>query len=289
MTTTASTLISKLTVDPIMQARGSIDHDVVLEYAASMLEGCEFPAVSAVYDGERLWVWDGFHRIHASEEAGNDSIMVQFDHGTKRDAWMLSLGANSTHGLVRTREEKREAVRRAMADPQLASESDRALALICHVSRPFIADMRPKLLTKNAPDDDEGLPPGNVATPRDKPDTAPKNSRAVKPVATPTPTHTNEAGEAVSEAESLRERNAMLVEENGRLMDRLALHASEATEDEKLMMAEGLESLRAEVSNLTVSVRAANTSRDGYIKENAELKKQLKMQSKELDKLKGKR
>lgn len=272
-----------------MQARGCLDLDVVSEYAASMLEGREFPAVSAIYDGERLWLWDGFHRAKASEEAGNDSIMVQFNNGTKRDAWMLSLGANSTHGLVRSREEKREAVRRAMADPELAAESDRALALICNVSRPFIAEMRPKMLTKSAPEESEVLHAGNVATPRDKPDTAPTKGKTTKPVATPTPTHMNEAGEAVSEAESLRERNEMLVEENSRLMDRLALHASEATEDEKLMMAEGLESLRAEVSNLTVSVRAANTSRDGYIKENAELKKQLKMQAKELDKLKGKR
>lgn len=59
-------------------------------------------------------------------------------------------------------------------------------------------------------------------------------------------------------------------------------------ESEKTMAKDLIEILRAEVHTLTQTLKAANSSRDALMQENAQLKRQCQMNRKELEKLKAK-
>ena len=77
----------------------------------------------------------------------------------------------------------------------------------------------------------------------------------------------------------------VLSDENDRLNDRLALESMEATAEEKRAAAETLAELRAKIKTLEAELKAVKASRDGYMQENAQLKKQVAMQRKQLDKV----
>jgi len=64
--------------------------------------GDEFPPVQVVYDGAEYWLWDGFHRLHARKRNGLYTVPAIVRQGTRRDAVLLSVGANATHGFRRT-------------------------------------------------------------------------------------------------------------------------------------------------------------------------------------------
>ena len=89
---------------------------------------------------------------------------------------------------------------------------------------------------------------------------------------------------ALSEA---REAVGILTEENDRLNDRLAVDAMDATEEEKALCSETIANLRALNKTLTAELKAVKASRDEYMRENGELKKQIKSQRAQLDKLKA--
>jgi hypothetical protein len=63
----------------------------------------ELPPVKVVenHDGTSL-VWDDLHTSAAYASAGREQVPVEIHAGDWRKAWELSLGANATHGLVRT-------------------------------------------------------------------------------------------------------------------------------------------------------------------------------------------
>lgn len=88
--------------------------------------------------------------------------------------------------------------------------------------------------------------------------------------------------EALAEA---KEAISILSEENDRLTDRLAVEAMDASEEEKRQAAETISELRAKVKTLEAELAAVKVSRDTYMRENLQLKKQVAMQRKQLDKV----
>lgn len=66
-----------------------------------------------------------------------------------------------------------------------------------------------------------------------------------------------------------------LAQENERLSDRLAVEAMDASEDEKTQASETIRDLRALVKTLEAEVGALKVSRDTYMRESSELKKQI--------------
>jgi hypothetical protein len=64
--------------------------------------------------------------------------------GTRRDAVLFSVGANATHGLRRTNEDKRRSVMTLLNDPEWARWSDREIARQCGVDNSFVSRLRPK-------------------------------------------------------------------------------------------------------------------------------------------------
>lgn len=134
--------IASLRRDGGTQPRAGLDPVTVEAYADSAREGARFPDIGVVYDGTDHWVWDGFHRIAGFEAAGLAEIGAEVRSGTRRDAVLLAAGANATHGLRRTNEDKRRAVLILLGDPEWAAWSDREIARRAHVGPPLVAELR---------------------------------------------------------------------------------------------------------------------------------------------------
>ena len=79
---------------------------------------------------------------------------------------------------------------------------------------------------------------------------------------------------------------SILSEENDRLSARLAVAAMDATPEEKALASETIDGLQAQVKTLTAELDAVKASRDNYMRESSELKKQCAGYKRQLDKLK---
>jgi uncharacterized ParB-like nuclease family protein len=124
-----------------MQVRASMSEDVVSEYMEALQDGAEFPPLSCVFDGTTYWLTDGFHRLEAYRRAGKHEVPVSITNGSHGDALKLALGANISHGLRRTNEDKRKAVKVAWENcVELGlgeNPSARLIADLCGVHHTF--------------------------------------------------------------------------------------------------------------------------------------------------------
>jgi hypothetical protein len=93
----------------------------------------------------KLIVVDGEHRRKAACEAGWSTVDAVVIDGTLHEAALDAIKANQTHGLPRTREDKRRAIIAALKHPELAGKSNRELASIAGVSHPTIDTVRKEL------------------------------------------------------------------------------------------------------------------------------------------------
>jgi len=137
--------LSDIRTDGGTQARAGIDQAVVAEYAAAIGEGADFPSLVVFSDGEQLWLADGFHRLAAYRAAGVEEVDCLLKHGTQRDAVLWSVGANSTHGLRRSNQDKRNAVSKLLGDEEWVQWSDREIAKRCGVDHKTVAGCRMSL------------------------------------------------------------------------------------------------------------------------------------------------
>lgn len=127
------------------QTRVQLNAAAVKEYGEAMTEGVHFPPVIVFFDGTDHWLADGFHRVQASMDIGALSIDAEIRPGNQRDARLYSAGANGSHGVQRTNEDKRRAVQTLLADAEWAKWSDREIARQCKVHHQMVSNMRPHL------------------------------------------------------------------------------------------------------------------------------------------------
>ncbi len=122
-----------------------VDKDVLAEYAEAMRGGATFAAVDLFYDAREraYWISDGHHRYWAAVDSKTKTLPVNIHIGGKLDAFIHALGANA--GLPRTIEDKRHTIRRALANPEIADRSDRAMAHLCRVGRTLVGEVRKQL------------------------------------------------------------------------------------------------------------------------------------------------
>jgi N6-adenosine-specific RNA methylase IME4 len=141
---TESVLIArdKIRRDGGTQPRAGLNDATVAEYAEAKSRGVKFPPLQTTFDGTDYWLWDGFHRDAADGLQGLIEVWCEVRAGTRRDAVLLAAGANATHGLRRTNEDKRRAVLILLDDPEWSQWSDREIARRTHVSHPLVAEMR---------------------------------------------------------------------------------------------------------------------------------------------------
>jgi len=122
------------------QTRAAINEAAVQEYADAMTASVQFPPIVVFHDSANYWVADGFHRILASRRIGAINIEADVKSGTRIDAIKFGLGANISHGVRRTNDDKARAAQIALKEfPTLSS---REIAKICGVSATFIESFR---------------------------------------------------------------------------------------------------------------------------------------------------
>ena len=131
-------------IDGGTQPRAALNEAAVAEYVEAI---DHLPPVTVFFDGSDNWLADGFHRYHAHRTAGRDSLVANVINGTKRDAVLYSAGANHSHGLRRSNEDKRRAVTTLLQDSEWGSWSDNKVAECCAVSQPFVSSVRRSLIT----------------------------------------------------------------------------------------------------------------------------------------------
>ena len=140
------TAIVALTLDVRLQSRCRLDPKTIDRYVEILQEGGDLDPIQAIRDAKSaLWVWDGFHRTEAYRRAARDTIPLIWQAGTFEDAFRLSLGANSSHGLPRTRADLRRAIERALNNPQYREWSNRKIAELCGTTHKTVESVRKRL------------------------------------------------------------------------------------------------------------------------------------------------
>jgi hypothetical protein len=134
--------LRKIRMNGGTQPRAGLNDETVAEYAAAMQSGALFPPVVVFYDGTDYWLADGFHRLNAHLVSDAQEIACEVHSGTQRDAVLYAAGANATHGLRRSNDDKRRAVLMLLEDDEWSQWSDRVIAEKCGVSHPFVGKVR---------------------------------------------------------------------------------------------------------------------------------------------------
>lgn len=258
-------------IDCGTQSRVDIDQQTVSSYAELIKEGTVFPPVTVYFDGVHYYLADGFHRYFAHKAAGHEEILAEVRNGTLRDAVLAALEANSTHGLPRTNADKRKAVQMMLDDFEWSDWSNTEIARRCRVSHTFVNKLRP------ADGSAKKHIRGGVEVER-------KEGKQ-KPVDTKVPVEPQQPPKQPTEYTQEDEALKYLTEENQRLADRLAVAATDATEEEKSLAAETIEELREQVKMLEMELDSVKRSRDIFQSECNELKKQCLSQQRQLKKL----
>jgi len=143
MTTEKQTLrLDQIRIDGGTQPRVQIDEQVVAEYAELYGNAVDLPPVTVFYDGTNHWLADGFHRYWANKRIDCEYVFAYVHEGTQRDAVLYSVGANASHGLRRTNDDKQKAIQTLLADEEWSQWSDREIAKRCGVDHKTVGAAR---------------------------------------------------------------------------------------------------------------------------------------------------
>lgn len=138
-------LIDSIRREASTQARSGTNDDAIAEMAEVLKNGGELPDVDVFFDGADYWLADGFHRVDAHEEAGEDFVEAIVRPGGEREARLFAAQANKAHGVRRTNADKRRAVEILIKDTEWRQWSDRRIAEHCGVGPDLVADVRRQL------------------------------------------------------------------------------------------------------------------------------------------------
>jgi AraC-like DNA-binding protein len=270
--------ISDIVLDPAAQARVELSEQVVCEYSEAMLNGDDFPVPHLVFDGVIYYVADGFHRIKAAERAGFMDIEAHVTQGDLRDAVLISVGSNACHGLRRTLEDRRKAVRMLLADDEWGQWSDREIASACHVSRELVAKVRKE--TGNTPTEVRCNRGGRALL------TRPSRKRKDTHLAETSQIRDEEFDQREVEIEELRAAAESVYREKKAVEDRLTAALAGGDEAAREEAFQRLTAIRDELRLAEIELKAVTSSRDQLQHENAELMRQIQMQRNFIDRLK---
>jgi ParB-like chromosome segregation protein Spo0J len=266
-------------LDSAAQARAQISEQIVGEYAEAMRGGEEFPPIKVVFDGLYYFVADGFHRIKAAQLAGLTEIEADISDGGLREAVLIAAGANSSHGLRRTLEDRRKAVRMVLADEEWAQWSDVEVARICKVSRELVAKIRAQT----------GVTPASVRCNRgDKQFTIrpARRRRELHPAETSRMTDQTDFDQGAVELEECRAAAEFAFNQKEAAEDRLTAALAGGDDDAREEAAQTLAALRAELRQAEIARAAITSSRNSYQSENCELMQQIRNREQFIKKLK---
>jgi ParB-like chromosome segregation protein Spo0J len=226
------------------------------------------------FDGTDYWMSDGFHRYHAALRIGMSTFPCEVETGTPRDALFFGSSANNLHGQPMDNADKRKVTMIFVEDFEWGEWSNAEIARKVGVSAPFVAKMR----GESAPAVRKYITPkGKVAEKRtpEKKDKPAKPAKAAPVVEAPKPADPP----AVDHRQEMVDE---LIAQNETLTDRLAVKVMDATAEEKKAAEDLIKQLREEIRILKLEMNAVKSSRDKFQLENAQLKRQISMQQRQL-------
>jgi hypothetical protein len=266
--------IGALVMDERLQSRTEINETTVAEYAESIKNGDEFPAVLVYFDGINYNLTDGYHRAHAHKRAGKASILCEVVNGTFRDAQLRAAGVNANHGMRRTHADKRKAVMMLLDDLEWSEWGNSEIARRCGVSPTFVAGLR----DGGAPDVIKYKTSGGAVAKKAK--AAGRAAKEKEPEL--------KGPEIVPEREDHKQEAIdMLLAQNEELKARVAVVAMDATAEEKQAATDLIAELQEELRIAKIELDAVKKSRDQYQSENSQLKKQVVAMQRQIKKLEG--
>lgn len=131
-----------------LQTRATTNSDYIDDIAERMVAGDSFPPITVFTDDKDAWLADGIHRLDGAIKAKR-KIAVDYRQGTRADAVKFACGANASHGLRRTNDDKRRSVKLALTEfPELSS---RAIAELCGVGNHLVEEIRSKNQVGDSP------------------------------------------------------------------------------------------------------------------------------------------
>jgi hypothetical protein len=260
--------LSQIVIDKGTQTREDLDQKTVTEYAEAMMNKDVFPPLIVFHDGIKYYLVDGFHRYFAYKQTVTPEVEVEVINGTLRNAQEYALGVNDKHGLKRTNGDKRNAVLIALNDLEWSLLTNREIGKLCRVSHTFVNTIKERLELEKT----ETKPKK-----KDTPDYSQKN----RPAETEIDTEFDEE----DKVHELLVQQKELEQENTKLLDQLALKTMDGTPEQKNKAAETIAELRADNERLERELESVKISRDSYMKQNAEMQKQLNYYKRELKKV----
>lgn len=264
--------IDVIRIDGGTQARCHINQDMVDHYATLMADNVVFPPGVAFFDGKEYWLADGFHRYHALRKNDRHMMICRIVNGTVRDAILYSFGANGTHGMQMTNEDKRRVVLEMLNDFEWNSWSDREIARACHVSHPFVAKVRASF---------DGPEPSTYKYKDGSGEVKERQRKPKKTSAAGNVTITTPVAQVTDNDSEMDDAMAMLVDEVESLKTKLAVAQSPDPEASQAYIDE----ITAELKQTKIELSAVIKSRDQYQAENAQLLRQVKMYMSKIKKL----
>jgi len=281
--------LSVIRTDGETQARVSLSQETIKRYADLMADGVEFTPVTVFYDGAEYWLADGFHRYFATKSNGELEIDADVKDGTVEDAILHSFSANGTHGLPRAPEDTRNIVSRILAHPKWKSWTDTTIAKHIHSSPSTVGRIRRSLESEGKVDpktekkyiDKHGKEStiNTVKLGRKKFD---KTLQEPRPLKRPESESSDSSDDLIQE---LTDTITSLSEENTMLKDKIAIEQWDASEIEKVDVADTIKDLREQVRLLEIDNKSLKESRDMYMNRNAELTRTVKSLQAKLKKL----
>lgn len=139
--------IALLRLDHSMQSRAKVNTEACQEYAARYEQRLPMPPIVVFFDGAVYWLGDGWHRVFACGMADPKVKFIEAEvrQGSKRDAILYSCGANGTHGVRRSNEDKRRAVGMLLSDKEWVRWSNCEIARRCGVSEFLVREVREEM------------------------------------------------------------------------------------------------------------------------------------------------
>lgn len=179
--------IQDLILNAGTQIRVKLEEHVIEDYADLYRRKVKMPPIHTFHDGGKYIVADGFHRAEGAQRAGCDHILSEVHPGNKDKALLFALGANGSHGLRRTNEDKRNAVNIALR--KWPRKTNREIADICSVSHTLVNDLRPSTETTaedlEAPSTSQSQSSGGTPAPAPAPKV--RKTKPAEPAPAPAP------------------------------------------------------------------------------------------------------
>lgn len=138
--------IAAIDQSPAAAVRAGLNQDAVDRYG----EADDLPPVEVYAGGGKNYLSDGRHRIATALAGGAKKILCRVHKCEDADAALTlarlaAFGANSSHGLPRSPDDKRACIKACLALPEYADKSDRHVAELCKVSKWLVGQVRAEL------------------------------------------------------------------------------------------------------------------------------------------------